>query len=64
MMEKEIEVNINWLDDEIISINCPYCKRELTVTIYRDSLTECECGKKFTMSQKITVYEVLDEKTR
>lgn len=62
-MEKEINASINWFDDEIISINCPYCKKELTVTIYRDQPAECECGKKFTMSQKITVYEVIDEKT-
>jgi len=59
-MEKEIKCSFNWIDDEVASIICPYCKSDVIVGIYRDDPHKCECGKKFVLTQVTKVFEVVD----
>lgn len=58
-MGSEIRVQFNWVDDEIASINCPNCKKEMTITIYEEDLEKhkCECGKKYLLNQRNWVTE-------
>ena len=44
-------IRFNWVDDEVASINCPICKKELIVSIYPDSPKEC-CGTKYVLKQQ------------
>ena len=60
-MRKKIDVNFEWVDDEVASIKCPYCKKELTISIYEDLAKTCECGKKFVLQQRNWVEEIINE---
>jgi len=62
MMKKKIDVHFSWIDDEIASIKCPYCKEELTINIYEDMARICKCGKKFILQQENWVEEILPPK--
>ena len=50
-------INFNWIDDEVASINCPDCGKELMVSIYGDRAVEC-CSKKYILQQRNWVEEV------
>jgi hypothetical protein len=54
----KISVHFNWIDEELASINCPYCKKELTIDIYSDSDNFCECGRQFILHQSNWVEEI------
>ena len=56
-MSNVIDVNFNWKDDECCEIVCPYCKEEITVGIYKDSIEPCKCGKRFLLHQRTWVTE-------
>ena len=61
-MEQKVEnVDIIWVDDECMSIKCPNCKEDLTISIYADSPTRCACGHKYYFHQICPVYEVIDD---
>lgn len=53
---RKIDVHWNWVDEEMASINCPYCKEELTVGI--DGKDKCKCGKRFILHQSNWVEEI------
>lgn len=54
----KVDVHFNWIDDECASINCPYCKEELTIDIYKDIENKCKCGKRFVLHQSNWVEEL------
>ena len=60
-MNKPIDVNFNWVDDECANIECPYCKEELMINIYKDMVKKCKCGKKFILQQRNWVEEIISE---
>lgn len=58
-MRKKIDVHFNWIDDEVASIDCPYCKEELTINIYEGMKgNKCNCGKMFVLQQRNWVEEI------
>jgi DNA-directed RNA polymerase subunit RPC12/RpoP len=61
MIRKKIDVNFNWIDDEVASIKCPYCKEEITINIYEDLNDRCKCGKRFVLNQRNWIEEIIEE---
>lgn len=47
---------IIWIDEEVIGFKCA-CGAELTVGIYSDNPTECNCGRGYWFEQRVTVFE-------
>lgn len=52
------DVDFIWVDDECACIRCPYCGKEIYISIYRDMADKCTCGKRFILGQRFWVEEI------
>jgi len=60
MKERHIDCGINWIEEELAGIVCPYCREEVSVGIYREDEYRCKCGKRFRLIQSNTVVEIIE----
>lgn len=56
-MNKEVEVDFIWVNNEVAEIKCPNCGVNIIINISLKRVTKCECGKKYLLHHRKWVTE-------
>lgn len=58
--DKQVEVDIQWVDEEVLGMKCPNCGEDISISIYREDAEPCTCGKRYYFHQICPVFEIID----